>query len=162
MDLSILDKDSFAMIRRWDLDNLEHVLGTLSNGLIKQHPFWYYLVPYDGLLEVLASMVMTGAVTNPIDVGLRMLEIESSNDPIGSYLKVINEARKEQALRGLDNILVTRYVRWCLAEQELSTSIYRIQPVAIARADLFSDPTILKTLYGDSWKKHYKPKGRAA
>ena len=150
MNLMILDKDSFQIIRRWNLDNLEYVLSTVSNELIKQHPFWYYLVPYDGLLEVLASMVNAG---DPVDVGLKLIEIESSPNPLKEYSKFITEARSIQ--KDGENIISTRYARWCLAEQDLSQSLYKIVPTAELKEEFFSNPKSLKNIYGDQWKKYY-------
>lgn len=161
MDLLTLDKASFQIIRRWNLDNLEHVLKTVSNETIKQHPFWYDLVSYDGMAEVLASLLMA-SVDDPIDVGMLMVNIDNSVDPIAMYLKYVEEARIEQKTRGLANILVNRYTRWCLAEQKLSQSVYIIKPVAEVRAEFFSNPLTLQNIYGDDWKQHYRPRSLSA
>ena len=151
-----LDKKSYKIIKQWNVDNLEYVLGTITNDLLKQHPMWYYLVPYDGLLEVLASLVMIGSINDSIDVGLRLIEIENMHNPLKEYRRIVTEAKSEQVTKGIDNIILNRYIKWCLAEQALSQSIYKVGPVDIIRDEFYSNAQALQNIYGGQWQRYYK------
>lgn len=163
MDLMTLDKETFRTMMGWNLDNLEFILHAASNNRIKNDPFWYYFLPtphhYNGFPEALTALVYDHTITNAIDAGLRMVEIDHSENPLLIYDKLIAQARREQAETG-KNVLLLRFTRWCLSEQAISRQIYRVRPLAQERDELLSDHITLKSVYGDDWRRYYKPTER--
>ena len=86
--------------------------------------------------------------------------IQSANpvgeNPLKEYRRIVTEAKSEQVTKGIDNIILNRYIKWCLAEQALSQSIYKVGPVDIIRDEFYSNAQALQNIYGGQWQRYYK------
>lgn len=161
MDLSKLDKDSYSIIRKWNLDNLEYVLSTVTNEQIKNHSFWFFYVPFDGLSEILSSLVYDESFPNTLQGGtdamFKEVSIDYRPDPLSIYRKLIQQARAIEKEQGVENILLKRYVKWCLWEQQVQQNIYTIKPTKNKLEEFLSNETKLRNSYGNNWRQHYRP-----
>ena len=160
LHLSQLDKESFIIMRRWNLDNLDYILSTITNKQMRV-PYWYYYLPkdYDGIIEALLSLVVEDDMEDSLDASMKLIAIEELPRPV-DYLRML--IAKAKVNEGEGNWLLGRYVVYCEKYMIRSRKIYSIIPIATERASVLDDKMTLQAVYGDDWRRYYRPLTKVA
>jgi len=151
------DKDSLELMKKWNLENLEYIIQNLSPNVFKT-AYWYLYLPknYDGIVEALLALTLEDDMEDSIDASFNLISIEENSNAKKILLNRIAEMKIKQQTLGLKNILVINYVKYCDLLKQLDKRPHRIISIADERKIVCSNPTTLKSVYGENWRKYYR------
>ena len=151
------DKDSLELMKKWNLENLEYIIQNLSLNVFKT-PYWYLYLPkdYDGIVEALLALTLEDDMVDSIDASFNLISIEENSNAKKILLSRIAEMKIKQQTLGLKNILAINYVKYCELIKNNSKNPHIIISIAHERKIVCSNPTTLKSVYGENWRKYYR------
>lgn len=151
------DAESLEIMKKWNLENLEYIIHNLSPNVFNT-PYWYLYLPkdYDGIVEVLLALTLENDMVDSIEASFNLISIEENPNAKKILLNRIAEMKIKQQTLGLKNILVINYVKYCELIKNNRKQPHRIIRIAEERKIVCSNPTTLKSVYGENWRKYYR------